>query len=109
MRNVVKMLGLIGLALLGASCVSYSGVAKAADGTLYLSGATNYFVFSEPWIKHCTVDGLILNCEELSEPAKTQGANAATATTAQPTASPAPSDAPPTPEPAAPTKPTKQK
>ena len=109
MRNLARILGPIGLALLSASCVSYSGVSKAPDGSLYISGATNYFVFSSPWIKHCTVDALVLNCEELAEPAKANGANAA-GTTTEPAAAATPSaSAPLASEPSAPTQATKQK
>jgi len=114
MRNLARMFGSIALALLSTSCVAYSGVTRAPDGTLFISGATNYFVFSQPWIKHCTIDGLVLNCEELGEsPPRANGANganAASSTPTQPTATAEPAaSAPPVPEPAAPPKPTKHK
>ena len=100
MRNLTRSLGVIGLALLGTSCVTYSGVTKSQDGKLYISGGTDYFFYTEPWVRLCDVDGLRLNCVELSEsPSAPRGAavshTAAPAPPARPSAPPATSTAPP--------------
>jgi hypothetical protein len=65
--KIFALCAALGLASLVTSCVSYSGVSKAQSGELYISGATSYFVFSQPWIRKCDVDGQKLNCVELSE------------------------------------------
>ena len=65
------LFGTIGLAVLcwqGVACVTYSGVTKA-DGQLYLSGGTNYWVYTQPWVRRCDVDGNKLTCDELTESA----------------------------------------
>lgn len=114
MSNVARILGSIGLCLLGTtSCVTYTGVSKSPDGQLYISGATSYVVFSSPWIRRCDVDGFKLNCEELSEsPPKKKGAPAApgSAASSPPASAPqAAPPAPPAPEPPAPAKAIKRK
>jgi hypothetical protein len=76
MRNVVRTLGVIGLCLVGTSCVSYTGVARSPEGQLYISGGTNYFVYTSPWVRRCDVDGDKLNCVELSEPPSTKKTDA---------------------------------
>jgi hypothetical protein len=90
----------LGLVSLTTSCVSYSGVSKAQSGELYISGATSYFVFSEPWIRKCDIDGQKLNCVELSESPKPPQQPYNTGGTAAPPA--ATTDAPPTAAPPAP-------
>ena len=79
------------VALLGASsisCVSYSSIQKA-DKEIYLSGATNYWVFTQPVLKRCDVDGQVLHCEELKEFEAGRKATAAPAATAETPAKPA--------------------
>lgn len=68
MSKLVGVWG-VGFSLLSASCVTYSGVSRA-DGKLYISGATTYVIISVPFIKRCDVEGTVLLCEELAEPAK---------------------------------------
>jgi hypothetical protein len=68
MRTLARTLGVIGLCLVGTSCVTYTGVARSPEGQLYISGGTSYFVYSTPWVRRCDVDGDKLNCVELSEP-----------------------------------------
>lgn len=96
-QSVARASALLSLALVASSCVTYSGVSKASDGDLYISGATNYFVFSSPWIRRCKVDDTTLNCVELSEPQRSgndsKGGAAAPASSGEPAASP-PADAP---------------
>ena len=78
------------LALVATACVSYTGVSKSPDGELYISGGTNYFVYSTPWVRRCTVDATELKCVELSEsPKPAAGSNGGTA-------APAPSGEPST-------------
>lgn len=48
------------------ACASYSSIQKSGN-EIYLSGATNYFVVSVPFLKRCDVDGQVLRCEELKE------------------------------------------
>ncbi len=60
------------VALSCASCATYTGVSKA-DGQIYISGMTSYFVFSTPWVRRCDVDGTTLRCEELTEEEKRHG------------------------------------
>ena len=114
MTKLAWSLAPIGLSLLGSACASYTGVSKSPDGQIYISGATNYFVFSSPWIRRCTVQGQKLECEELSEsPSKPRGGTAAAGTTSAPApaaaAPPPAAPPPPAPEPAAPSKPGKRK
>jgi hypothetical protein len=101
MKSFARIGALLGLVLVGTSCVTYSGVSKSPQGELYISGATNYFVFSQPWIRRCEVDGMKLNCVELSESPQaapgTTGATAAPAPSGEPSATAAP-EAPPAPE-----------
>ncbi len=68
MRNVIRAIAVAALWGPLSGCVTYSGVTKA-DGQLYISGATNYFVFATPWVRRCDVDGHQLHCEELAESA----------------------------------------
>jgi hypothetical protein len=82
--------------------VTYSGVSKSPQGELYISGATNYFVFSQPWIRRCDVDGMKLNCVELSESPQaapgTMGGTAGAAPSGEPPAAAAPEAPAPAPE-----------
>jgi len=108
MKSVALVCATMGLALFAASCVSYTGVSKSPDGELYISGGTNYFVYSSPWVRRCKVDGEKLDCVELSEsPQPAASSTSGTATSApsgEPSASAAP-EAAPAPEPhAAPAK-----
>ena len=74
MKSPTPLCTTLGLALVSTACVSYTGVSKSPDGELYISGGTNYFVFSSPWVRRCQVDGTKLNCVELSEtPPRTTG------------------------------------
>jgi hypothetical protein len=57
------------VALLGplvAGCVSYGGIAKAADGKVYLTGTSGFFVFTSSFVKRCTESGSALTCESLT-------------------------------------------
>lgn len=105
MKSLAPMCAIVGLGLVATSCATYTGVSKSPDGELYISGATSYFVFSEPWVRRCTVDGMRLNCVELSEAPKaatgtTAGATAP-ATSSEPAAVPAAEAPAPAPEPQA--------
>ncbi|HEY8078124.1 MAG TPA: hypothetical protein VIF62_28550 [Labilithrix sp.] len=55
------------LGLLGASCMSYSGVSKGDGQQIYVSGGMTYVFITIPFIKRCEVDGTVLKCEELAE------------------------------------------
>ena len=95
MKTLTPLCATIGLALFEMSCASYSGVSKSSDGALYISGATNYFVFSEPWVRRCEVDGMKLNCVELSEsPRVPRGEAGGTAAPAASGTTSAPPEAP---------------
>lgn len=97
MKSFVKGLAIIA-GVLATSCVTYSGVSKANDGQIWISGGTNYFIISVPFIKRCDVDGTILKCEELSEqppPSARRGAAPADSAAPAPSAKPAPAAAPP--------------
>jgi hypothetical protein len=87
------VLAIASLATVASSCVTYSGVSKSPEGDLYISGATNYFIFSSPWIRRCKIDDTTLHCVELSEPPRSgndsAGGTAAPASSGEP--SPAPS------------------
>jgi hypothetical protein len=85
MKSLLRTCATIGLTVVATSCVSYSGVSKSPNGDLYISGATNYFVFSTPWVRHCEVEGTKLNCVELTEPSK--ASTGSTGGTAAPTSS----------------------
>ena len=61
-RNLIA----IALCASSVSCVSYSSIQKT-DKEIYLSGGTNYFIMSVPFLKRCDVDGQVLHCEELKE------------------------------------------
>lgn len=77
MNDLARMVAAIGSCFICTSCVTYSGVARAPDGQLYISGGTNYFVYTSAWVRRCDVDGQKLNCVELSEsPATSSGAAA---------------------------------
>ncbi len=67
MKNLFLGIGLLALGSQSVACVSYSGVHKAQDGQLYISGGTSYFVYSQAWVRRCDVDGNQLHCEELTE------------------------------------------
>ncbi|HEV8246849.1 MAG TPA: hypothetical protein VGP93_13820 [Polyangiaceae bacterium] len=101
MKSVTLVCVIMGLALVAGSCVSYTGVSKSPDGELYISGGTNYFVYSSPWVRRCKVEGEKLECVELSEAPKpaasSTGAAAAPAPSSEPSASAAP-EADPAPE-----------
>ena len=103
MKSLAPLGTTLGLALVATSCVSYTGVSKSPDGELYISGGTNYFVFSSPWVRRCQVDGTKLNCVELSEtPPRSTGSTgdtAAPAPSGESSASPAPEASAPAPEP----------
>lgn len=93
MKIFASCAAMLALASLTTSCVSYSGVSKAQSGELYISGATSYFVFSQPWIRKCDIDGQKLNCVELSEtPQPPQGQYNTGGTAAPPAAT---AEAPP--------------
>jgi len=62
----MRTLILIVMASLSVSCVSYSSIQKT-DKEVYLSGGTNYWFISVPFLKRCDVDGQVLHCEELKE------------------------------------------
>jgi hypothetical protein len=68
MNIVLRSILLAALCFPSVACVSYSGVTKA-DGQLYISGGTSYWVYTQPWVRRCDVDGNKLNCEELTESA----------------------------------------
>ncbi|MFI5299095.1 MAG: hypothetical protein ACHREM_13445 [Polyangiales bacterium] len=56
---------MVGATLSG--CTSYVGIAKAADGNVYLTGSASYlFIFSSNWVKRCTENGAELTCETLA-------------------------------------------
>jgi len=105
MKNLAPTCATIALALLATHCASYSGVSKSPDGALWISGATNFFVFSQPWIRRCEVDGMKLNCVELSESPQAAPRSMGGSTTPAPTSEPATAAPAPAPEPA----PTKKK
>lgn len=83
----------VGLALVATSCVTYTGVSKSSDGELYISGGTNYFVYSTPWVRRCKVEDTKLDCVELSESPKP--AASSTGGSAPPAASGESSGSPP--------------
>jgi hypothetical protein len=68
MKTVLRVIAAFALCWQSVACVSYSGVTKA-DGQLYISGGTSYWVYTQPWVRRCDVDGNKLNCEELTESA----------------------------------------
>ena len=110
MRSLARRLGSIAATFLAVSCVSYTGVNRASDGTLYISGGTNYVVFTSPWVRRCTVDGQKLNCDELSEsPSRAKRAAAGGAAAPPPAASPAPPAPAPPAEPVPDVKPAKHR
>ena len=82
-----------------ASCVSYSGVSKANDGQIWISGGTTYVFVTVPFIKRCNAEGTTLKCEELSEsPPPSSRRGEAGATASEPAAEPtkeAPTKEPP--------------
>ena len=90
MRTLILIV-MAGLASLSVSCVSYSSIQKT-DKEVYLSGGTNYWFISVPFLKRCDVDGQVLHCEELKEfeAGRKQGAPAAAETAAPATDKKAP-------------------
>lgn len=95
MKATLLLRGLAGatLALLGTSCISYSGVSKA-DGQLYLTGGTTFVFFTVPFVKRCDIDGTVLRCQELSEPGnKPASDNAGTPMPATPSVGTPPGEA----------------
>jgi hypothetical protein len=94
MKSLALLFAAAGLALVVTSCVTYTGVSKSSDGELYISGGTNYFVYSSPWVRRCKVDDTKLDCVELSESPKpaasSAGGTAAPASSGEPSASAAP-------------------
>ena len=103
MKRLAPVRATMALALVATSCVSYTGVSKSPDGELYISGGTNYFVYSTPWVRRCTVDGTELKCVELSESPKpaagSNGGTAAPAPSGEPSTATAPEPPAPAPEP----------
>ncbi len=91
MKSLAPLCATMGLALFVTSCVSYSGVTRTPDGELYISGATNYFIISLPWVRRCQVDGTTLKCVELTESpppaAGAAGGTASPASSAEPSSS----------------------
>ena len=98
MRMVIRWIAVAVVAAPLSACISYSGVTKSGE-QLYISGATNYFVFSQPWVRRCDVDGNQLHCEELSEQAsapraRREGAPKPAAPAPAPSPAPLPAPAP---------------
>jgi len=99
MRSLAPKSATLSLVLLATSCVTYTGVSKSSDGELYISGGTNYFVYSTPWVRRCKVLDTKLDCVELTESPKPAGsAGGATApapsSDSRASATPAPATAP---------------
>jgi hypothetical protein len=101
MTNWSRLGVALGLSALSTACVHYSSIQRT-DKEVYLSGGTNYFVVSVPFLKRCDVEGQILRCEELKEfePSARRGASessappAGSASAAPAPAAPAPGAAP---------------
>ena len=62
----MRALGLLLIAPLFAACTYYGGISKAADGKVYLTGSTNFFIFASSFVKRCTESGGTLTCENLT-------------------------------------------
>jgi hypothetical protein len=90
MGNFALRLGLIGLCFTSTACVSYTGVTQAGDGQLYISGGTSYVFYTAPWVRRCEVDGMKLDCVELSESPNAARGTAASGETSTPAPAPAP-------------------
>jgi hypothetical protein len=49
-----------------AGCTTYGGIAKAADGKVYLTGTSGFLFFSSPFVKRCSESGTTLTCDTMT-------------------------------------------
>jgi hypothetical protein len=64
MARASRFAVLLGCVLAG--CTSYGGIAKAADGKVYITGTSGFFVFTSSFVKRCTESGNTLTCDTLT-------------------------------------------
>jgi hypothetical protein len=55
---------MLGCFVLG--CTTYGGIAKTADGKVYITGTSGFFVFTSSFVKRCTESGSTLTCDTLN-------------------------------------------
>jgi hypothetical protein len=56
----------LAITLLASGCTYYAGISKTADGKVYITGTTNFFVFATSFVKKCTESGTTLTCEAMT-------------------------------------------